>query len=113
VPSRPPEPIKKFGFGCLANLKEKQLEKLAKGFLSKIIAVKEHATKRGRPNLKSMYGFTRLLKRKAMIENKIMIYFGHPKPIANNQKPYSHNKWHTLKDKHKLDAIFNFGFKAK
>jgi hypothetical protein len=46
----------------LANLKEKQVEKLAKGFLSKAITLKEHLVKGGRPNLKSMYEFTRLLK---------------------------------------------------
>jgi hypothetical protein len=61
--------------------------------------------KGGRPNLKSMYEFTRLIKRKVVNWNKIMIHFGHPKPIANNQKPYSDNKWHTLKDKHKFDKM--------
>jgi len=34
-----------------------------------------------------------------------MIQFGHPKPTANNQKPYSDDKWHTLKDKQKLDKM--------
>jgi hypothetical protein len=34
-----------------------------------------------------------------------MIHFGHPKPTANNQKPYSDDKWHMLKDKHKLDKM--------
>ncbi len=57
------------------------------------------------PNLESMYGFTRMLKWKAMIRNKIMIHFGHLKPIANNQKPYLNDEWHTLKDKHKLDKM--------
>jgi hypothetical protein len=43
--------------------------------------------KGGRPNLKSMYKFARMLKWKAVILNKIVIHFGHPKLIANNQKP--------------------------
>jgi hypothetical protein len=34
-----------------------------------------------------------------------MIHFGHPKPTANNQKPYSDDGWHALKDKHKLDKM--------
>jgi hypothetical protein len=80
--------IGKSTFGCLANLKEKQLEKLAKGLLSKAVTLKEHLAKGGRLSLKSIYEFTRLLKRKAMIRNKIMIHFGHPKPTANNQKLY-------------------------
>jgi hypothetical protein len=36
-----------------------------------------------------------------------MIHFGHPKPIANNQKPYSDDEWHALSDKHKLDKKFS------
>jgi hypothetical protein len=52
-----------------------------------------------------MYGFTRLLKWKVVIKNKIMINFGHLKPTANNQKPYLDENWHTLKDKHKLEKI--------
>jgi hypothetical protein len=65
-----------------------------------------------------MYKFTRLLKWNAMIRNEIMIHFGHPKPIVNNQKSYSDDKWHMLKDKHKLDKIFldlelNDGFYSK
>jgi hypothetical protein len=101
----PPKLIGKFAFNCLANVKEKQLEKLAKGFFSKTITLIKHPTKGGRPNLKSMHESTRLLKRKAVIWNEIMIHFGHPKPIANNQKPHSDNKWHMLKDKHKLDKM--------
>ncbi len=66
------------------NLKEKQLEKLAKGLLSKTITHIEHPMKGGRPNLKSMYEFTRMLKRKAMIQNEIIIHSGHPTPTANN-----------------------------
>jgi hypothetical protein len=34
-----------------------------------------------------------------------MIHFGHPKPTTNNQKPYSNDKWHMLKEKHNLDKI--------
>ncbi len=97
--------IRKSSFGCLANLKEKQLKKLASRLLSKTITFKESPTKGGRPNLKSMYKFTRMLKQKAMIRNEIMIYFGHPKPTTNNQKPYSNDKWHALKDKHKLNNM--------
>jgi hypothetical protein len=44
------------------NLKEKQLEKLARGLLSKIITLIKHPMKGGRPNLKSMYEFTRMFK---------------------------------------------------
>ncbi len=67
---------------------------------------KKHPTKGGRPNLKSMYEFTWMPKPKVMIHNEIMIHFGHPKPIANNQMPYSNDECHTLKDKHKLDKMF-------
>jgi hypothetical protein len=52
-----------------------------------------------------MYEFRRLLKRKAMNWNEIMSHFGHPKPITNNKKPYLDEKWHALKDKHKLDKM--------
>jgi hypothetical protein len=41
-----------------------------------------------------------------MIQNEIMIRFGHPKPTTNNQKPYLDDKWHALKDKHKLEILF-------
>jgi hypothetical protein len=57
---------------------------LAKGLLSKTITLRERLVKGRRPNLKSMYEFTRMLKWKAMIRNEIMIHFGHPKLIANN-----------------------------
>jgi hypothetical protein len=40
-----------------------------------------------------------------MVWNEITIHFGHPKLIANNQKPYFDNEWHTLKDNHKPDKI--------
>jgi len=43
------------------------LEKLARGLLVKIITLKEHPTKGRRPELKSMYEFTRLLKKKVVI----------------------------------------------
>jgi hypothetical protein len=88
---------------------------VVRGFFSKVITFKECSMKGKRLNFKSMYEFTRLFKWKAMIENEIMIHFKHPKLIANNQKPYLDDKWHTLKDKPKLDknVIFNFGFKAQ
>jgi hypothetical protein len=57
-----PKLIGKYVFAYLVNLMEKQLEKLAKGFLSKIIKLKKHLMKGGRPKLKSMYKFTRLHK---------------------------------------------------
>ncbi len=60
------KPIGKFAFNYLANLKEKQLEKLARGLLPKTITFRERPTKGGRPNLKSMYKFTRMLKQKDM-----------------------------------------------
>jgi hypothetical protein len=47
--------------------REKQLNKLARGLLSKAITFKKCSVKGGRLNLKSMYEFTRLLKWKAMI----------------------------------------------
>jgi len=97
--------IRKFGFNCLAHFKEKQFENLARRFISKAITLRKCPTKGGRPNLKSMYEFTRLLKWKVVIWNEIMIHFGHPKPTANNEKPYSDDEWHMLKDKYKLDKI--------
>jgi hypothetical protein len=50
----PPKLIRKFAFGCLVNLKEKQLKKLAKGLLTKAITLREHPLKGGGPNLTSM-----------------------------------------------------------
>jgi hypothetical protein len=44
-------------------------------------------------------------KKKVVIQNEIMIHFCHLKLIANNQKPYSDDEWHTLKEKHNLDEI--------
>jgi hypothetical protein len=43
----PPEPIKKFTFGCLVNLKKKQLKKLTRGLLAKMITFKERPMKEG------------------------------------------------------------------
>jgi len=34
VPAKLPKPIRKLAFGCLANMKECQLEKLARRFIS-------------------------------------------------------------------------------
>jgi hypothetical protein len=39
IPARPPKPIGKLAFGCLANLKEKQFEKLARGLLDHTITL--------------------------------------------------------------------------
>jgi hypothetical protein len=83
----------------------KQCEKLVRGLLSKKMTLKEHLVKGRRPNLKSTYKFTRMLKWKVMILMEIMIHFEHPKPTTNNQKPYLDDKWQTLKDKHKFDKM--------
>jgi hypothetical protein len=58
------KPIGKSTFDCLANLKEKQHEKLSWGLLSKTITFKERLMKGGKPNLKSMYEFTRRLSKR-------------------------------------------------
>ncbi len=58
--------------------------------------------------LKSMYEVARLLKRKVVIQNELMIHFGHPKSTTNNQKPYLDDKWHTLKENHNLDKMLFF-----
>jgi hypothetical protein len=78
----------KIYFWLLVNFKEKQFKKLARGLLSKTITLRERLVKGRRPNLKSMYKFTRMFKRKGVIQNEIMIHFGHPKVTNNNQKPY-------------------------
>ncbi len=52
-----------------------------------------------------MYKFIRLLKWKIIIWNEIMIHFRHLKLTTNNQKPYTNDEWHMLKDKHKMDKI--------
>jgi hypothetical protein len=67
VLARSSKPIRKYAFGCLVNLMEKQFKKLAKRFFKKTITFREHPTKGRRPNLKSMYEFTRLLKQKVVI----------------------------------------------
>jgi len=62
------KPIGKSTFDYLANLKEAQFKKLVKGLLVKTITLREHPTKGGRPKLKSMYEFTRLVKQKVVIK---------------------------------------------
>jgi hypothetical protein len=62
IPTCPPKLIRKSTFNYLSNLKETQLENLVKGFFVKTITFREHLTKGGRLELKSMYEFTRLLK---------------------------------------------------
>jgi hypothetical protein len=57
----------------LANVKETQLKKLARGLFVKIISLRENTRKGRRSKLKSMYKFRRLLKQKAMIRIEIMI----------------------------------------
>jgi hypothetical protein len=77
------------------------------GLFVKTIIILDQPTKgRKQPNLKSMYKFTKQLKRKVVIRNKIMIHFGFLKLIANNQKPYSNEAWRKKKLKHKLDKMF-------
>jgi len=49
-----PKSIRKSTFDCLANLKEKQLEKLAKGLLSKVITLRVCPMKGRRLSFKSM-----------------------------------------------------------
>jgi hypothetical protein len=89
-------------------LKEKQLEKLAQGLLTKIITIRDQPLKgRGWLDLKSMYECTKQLKRKAIIRNEIMIHFNFPKPIANNQKPYHYYKmWVQFSSPCSLDQWF-------
>ncbi len=50
VPTCLPKLIHKSAFGYLANIKETQFEKLAQGLFVKMITLKEHPTKGGRPN---------------------------------------------------------------
>jgi hypothetical protein len=63
----PPKPIGKSAFGCLANLKQTQLKKLVKRFFVRMIILREHLAKARRLELKFMYKFTRLLKKKVVI----------------------------------------------
>jgi hypothetical protein len=51
VPTYLPKLIYKSTFGCLANIKEIQLEKLARGLLAKMITLEKHPTKGGSPSL--------------------------------------------------------------
>jgi hypothetical protein len=53
-----------------------------------------------------MYEFTKQLKRKVAIRNKIVIHFGFFKLTVNNQKPYFYEAWRKKKLKHKLDKMF-------
>jgi len=54
VLARPPKLIKKSAFRCLSNLKEKWLEKLAKGLIIRTMTIHDYFVKGGgRPNLKS------------------------------------------------------------
>jgi len=81
---RPLKPIRKFTFGYLMNLKEKQFKKLARGLIYNCMIYLQG----GELDLKSMHEFTKVLK-EVMIRNEIMNFFGAPKPIINNQKPYT------------------------
>ncbi len=80
VPTKLPKPIGKSTFGCLANLKENQPKKLARGLISWTLFIRERPTCGGRLDLKSMYDVCRTFKRKVIILNEIMIHFGFPKP---------------------------------
>jgi hypothetical protein len=103
----PSKPIGKSTFGCLANLKEKQLEKLAKGLFDHTITLPEHPVKGGRrPNLKSIYKFKKVLKQKVVIHNEIMIHFRLSKLMVNNQKPYKDGECKEMKTKHNLNKMF-------
>jgi hypothetical protein len=53
-----------------------------------------------------MYELTKQLERKVVIQNEIMIHLSFPKPITNNQKPYSDEVWRKKELKHKLDKMF-------
>jgi hypothetical protein len=67
VPAKSLEPIGKFTFGCLANLKENQLEKLVRRLISRTITICERQKGGGRLDLKSMYKVSKTLKRKVVI----------------------------------------------
>lgn len=99
--------IRKSTFGSLANLKEKKLEKLARGLFDHTIMLWECLAKGGgRPNLKLMYKITRVLKQKMMIRNEIMLHFIFSKLTSNNQKPCKDDKWKEVKTKHSLTKMF-------
>ncbi len=67
VPTKSPKLIGKSTFGCLANLKENQLEKLARGLISWIVTIRERPNDGGRLDLKSMCKVSKTFKRKAII----------------------------------------------
>jgi hypothetical protein len=84
VPTKSPKSIRKSAFGCFANLKENQLEKLARGLISWTVTICEKPKGGGRLDLKSMYEVSKTFKRKVVIWNEIMIHFGFPKLTTNN-----------------------------
>ncbi len=85
IPTHLAKLIGKSTFSCLANLKQKQFKKLAKGLLGKVITFCKHQAKGGgQLDLKSMYEFIRLLKWKIIIQKEIMVHFGHFKLTTNN-----------------------------
>lgn len=76
--------------------------------LGKTIIICDHLAKGGgRLDLKSMHEFTKLLKRKVVISNEIIIHFKFPKPIDNNRKPYFDEAWNENRVKHKLNKMFS------
>ncbi len=104
--TRPLKLIRKLSFGCFTNLKEKQFEKLARGLFDHTIMLRECLAKGGeRPNLKSIYKITRVLKQKSVICNEIMFHFRFLKLTSNNQKPYKDDKWKEVKTKRNLDKM--------
>jgi hypothetical protein len=65
VPTCPLALIGKLAFGCLSNMTEKKLEKLAQGLLAKTITIRDNPIKgNGRLDLKLMHKFTKHLKKK-------------------------------------------------
>jgi hypothetical protein len=58
-----PKLIGKLAFGCLANMKGNQLEKLVKGLILQIVTLCERQKGGGRPDLKSMYEVSKTFKR--------------------------------------------------
>jgi len=65
----------------------------------------ECPTKGGKPCLKSMLEFMKFVKKKTIIQNKIMIHLGLSKPTINNQKPYTIEQWKAHKARNTLDKI--------
>jgi hypothetical protein len=99
--------IGKSTFGYLSNMKEKQFKKIVRGLPTKLIIICDHPTKRGgRPNLKLMRKFTKLLKKKVIIQNEIIWFilnFQNQLQIIRNHKFWWRNE---KKGKHKLDKMF-------